>query len=74
MSDLRSTASLQLHFMDAEGFEAIADTVAISSMTQNVDFDGKLSGLEEQLVLPMAVLDFDAIRGWNIGWSGYWPT
>lgn len=72
--ELRSTASLQLHFMDADGFEVRTETVGLSSMTQSVDLDGKLSGLEEQLALPMSVQDFDAISSWNIGWSGFWPT
>jgi len=72
--ELRSTASLQLHFMDADGFEIMADTVALSSMTQNVDLDGKLYELEEQVALPMSAQDFEAISGWNIGWSGFWPA
>jgi hypothetical protein len=72
--ELKSTARLDLQFLDEDGFVVISEPLSLDSMTQRVDGKGNLDAMEEQVSIAMSPKAYEAVSAWTVGWSGFWPT
>ena len=74
LNEVRSSGSLNLEFIDRDGFLVVAHTISLSDLTQTVNFKGEPIGFETQVTIPISHGAYTEIASWQVGWAGWWPS
>jgi hypothetical protein len=73
LNQVRSSGSLNLQFMDRDGFLVVAHDLSLTELTRIVDFKGEPISFQTQVTIPITRDAYTEITSWQVGWAGWWP-